>query len=65
VAELPEGTERAVIQAAAWQGLALEGLARFRHADAEAGSDALVISYGAPTDSAWAGTLEALCRVLP
>jgi GntR family transcriptional regulator/MocR family aminotransferase len=65
VVELPEGTERAVIQAAAWQGLALEGLARFRHADAEAGSDALVISYGAPTDSAWAGTLEALCRVLP
>ncbi|MEV0489362.1 PLP-dependent aminotransferase family protein [Streptomyces atratus] len=65
VVELPEGTERAVIQAAAWQGLALEGLARFRHMDAEAGSDALVISYGAPTDSAWAGTLEALCRVLP
>ncbi|MFI6058786.1 PLP-dependent aminotransferase family protein [Streptomyces sp. NPDC051286] len=67
VVELPEGTERAVIQAAAWQGLALEGLARFRHKDAaaEAGSDALVISYGAPTDSAWAGTLEALCRVLP
>jgi GntR family transcriptional regulator/MocR family aminotransferase len=65
VVELPEGTERAVIQAAAWQGLALEGLARFRHTDAEAGSDALVISYGAPTDSAWSGTLEALCRVLP
>ncbi|MFE7709428.1 PLP-dependent aminotransferase family protein [Streptomyces sp. NPDC057486] len=65
VVELPEGSERAVIQAAAWQGLALEGLARFRHTDAEAGSDALVISYGTPTDSAWAGTLEALCRVLP
>ncbi|GAA3481261.1 PLP-dependent aminotransferase family protein [Streptomyces yanii] len=66
VVELPEGTERAVIQAAAWQGLALEGLARFRHTDAEAGGgDALVISYGTPTDSAWAGTLEALCRVLP
>ncbi|MGW3657947.1 MocR-like pyridoxine biosynthesis transcription factor PdxR [Streptomyces sp. NPDC005151] len=65
VVELPEGTERVVIQAAAWQGLALEGLARLRHTDAEAGSDALVISYGAPTDSAWAGTLEALCRVLP
>ncbi|MFG2558257.1 PLP-dependent aminotransferase family protein [Streptomyces sp. NPDC048496] len=65
VVELPEGTERAVIQAAAWQGLALEGLARFRHTDAEVGSDALVISYGAPTESAWAGTLEALCRVLP
>ncbi|MET8126958.1 PLP-dependent aminotransferase family protein [Streptomyces sp. NPDC005065] len=65
VLELPDGSERSVIQAAAFQGLALEGMARFRHADAEAGNDALVISYGAPTDSAWAGALEALCRVLP
>ncbi|MFF1836885.1 PLP-dependent aminotransferase family protein [Streptomyces sp. NPDC058231] len=65
VLELPEGTERSVIQAAAWQGLALEGLGRFRHPDAEPVGDALVISYGAPTDSAWAGALEALCRVLP
>ncbi|MGW3600953.1 hypothetical protein ACWD60_40940, partial [Streptomyces sp. NPDC005167] len=32
--------------------------ARFRHADAEAGNDALVISYGAPTDSAWSGALD-------
>ncbi|WP_328887493.1 MocR-like pyridoxine biosynthesis transcription factor PdxR [Streptomyces sp. NBC_00316] len=65
VLELPEGTERSVIQAAAWQGLALEGLSRFRHADAEPGGDALVIGYGTPTDSAWTGALEALCRVLP
>ncbi|MER7813664.1 PLP-dependent aminotransferase family protein [Streptomyces sp900116325] len=64
VLELPDGSERSVIQAAAFQGLALEGMARFRHADAEAGNDALVISYGAPTDSAWAGALEALCRAL-
>ncbi|MET7544244.1 PLP-dependent aminotransferase family protein [Streptomyces sp. NPDC005479] len=64
VLELPDGNERSVIQAAAFQGLALEGMARFRHADAEAGNDALVISYGAPTDSAWSGALEALCRVL-
>ncbi|MET8328741.1 PLP-dependent aminotransferase family protein [Streptomyces sp. NPDC005181] len=65
VLELPEGTERSVIQAAAWQGLALEGLDRFRHADAEPGGDALVLGYGSPTDSAWAGALDALCRVLP
>ncbi|MEE1741932.1 PLP-dependent aminotransferase family protein [Streptomyces sp. BE147] len=65
VLELPEGTERAVIQAAAWQGLALEGLARFRHRDAPPGRDALVIGYGSPPDSAWAGALDALCRVLP
>ncbi|MFI8434987.1 PLP-dependent aminotransferase family protein [Streptomyces sp. NPDC079020] len=65
VLELPEGTERAVIQAAAWQGLAVEGLGRFRHRDAPPGRDALVIGYGSPSDSAWAGALDALCRVLP
>ncbi|MFD7947210.1 PLP-dependent aminotransferase family protein, partial [Streptomyces sp. NPDC059744] len=58
------GAERWVNLAAAFPGLALDAMARFRHTDAEAGNDALVISYGAPTDSAWAGTLEALCRVL-
>ncbi|GAA1356431.1 MocR-like pyridoxine biosynthesis transcription factor PdxR [Streptomyces beijiangensis] len=64
VLELPEGTERSVVQAAAWQGLALEGLARYRHADVGAGRDALVVGYGTPSDSAWAGALDALCRVL-
>ncbi|WP_329118352.1 MocR-like pyridoxine biosynthesis transcription factor PdxR [Streptomyces sp. NBC_01465] len=65
VLELPEGTERSVVQAAAWQGLALQGLSRFRHAEVGAGRDALVVGYGTPSDSAWAGALEALCRVLP
>ncbi|WP_299532511.1 PLP-dependent aminotransferase family protein [uncultured Streptomyces sp.] len=65
VLTLPPGTERSVIQSAAFQGLALEGLSRFRHPDAAPGADGLVIGYGTPTDSAWAGTLEALCRVLP
>ncbi|MET7370893.1 PLP-dependent aminotransferase family protein [Streptomyces sp. NPDC005566] len=65
VLELPEGTERSVVQAAAWQGLAIEGLSRFRHRDAVAGRDGLVIGYGSPTESAWAGSLDALCRVLP
>ena len=27
--------------------------------------DALVVGYAAPSDSAWAGTLNALCKVLP
>jgi GntR family transcriptional regulator/MocR family aminotransferase len=27
--------------------------------------DALVVNYAAPSDSAWAGALDALCRVLP
>ncbi|MEV0092064.1 PLP-dependent aminotransferase family protein [Streptomyces sp. NPDC050738] len=65
VLELPEGTERSVVQAAAWQGLALEGLSRFRHEGVGPGGDALVVGYGTPSESAWAGALEALCRVLP
>ncbi|MET8741972.1 PLP-dependent aminotransferase family protein [Streptomyces sp. NPDC004728] len=65
VLELPEGTEPSVLRAAAWQGLALEGISRFRHPDAAPGRDALVIGYGTPTDSAWSGALDALCRVLP
>ncbi|WP_327231133.1 PLP-dependent aminotransferase family protein [Streptomyces murinus] len=64
--ELPPGTERSVIQAAVWQGLALKGLGDFRLPDA-AGPvrDALVIGYGTPADSEWAGALDALLRVLP
>jgi GntR family transcriptional regulator/MocR family aminotransferase len=64
VLELPEDTEPSVLRAAAWQGLALEGISRFRHPDAGPGRDALVIGYGSPTDSAWSGALDALCRVL-
>ncbi|WP_406303373.1 PLP-dependent aminotransferase family protein [Streptomyces sp. NBC_00885] len=65
VLELPPGTERSVIQAAAWQNLAVEGVSRFRHGDAARGRDALVVGYGTPPDSAWTGTLDALCRALP
>ncbi|WP_405777966.1 PLP-dependent aminotransferase family protein [Streptomyces sp. NBC_00859] len=65
VLELPEGTERSVVQAAAWQGLALDGGSQFRHAGVADGRDMLVVGYGTPSDSAWAGALDALCRVLP
>lgn len=65
VVELPPGTERAVVEAAARQGLAVSGMAVHRHGAAPAGPDALVVGYGTPPDSAWAGALEALCRVLP
>ncbi|NUL26565.1 MocR-like pyridoxine biosynthesis transcription factor PdxR, partial [Streptomyces lunaelactis] len=51
VLELPPGTEHSVIQAAAWQGLALEGASRFRHKDAVAGRDAVVVGYATPPDS--------------
>ncbi|MEU6082263.1 PLP-dependent aminotransferase family protein [Streptomyces sp. NPDC047108] len=74
VLELPTGTERSVIgAAAAWHGLALDGLGRYRHEDAEtagagrpdAGPDALVVGYGTPPDHAFSGALDALCAALP
>ncbi|RPK44925.1 HTH-type transcriptional regulatory protein GabR [Streptomyces sp. ADI92-24] len=65
VLELPEGSEADVVRSAAWQGLVVQGLSFYRHPDAEARHEALVIGYGTPTDSAWAGTLDALVRVLP
>ncbi|MGW0550692.1 MocR-like pyridoxine biosynthesis transcription factor PdxR [Streptomyces altiplanensis] len=65
VLELPAGTERSVVQAAAWQGLALYGVDSFRHPSVERDRDALVIGYGTPPDSAWTGALDALCRALP
>ncbi|MFG2723284.1 PLP-dependent aminotransferase family protein [Streptomyces sp. NPDC048416] len=62
--ELPPGTERSVVQGAAWQGLALEGLAHFRNPQLPPGRDALVVGYGTPPDSGWAGTLAVLLQVL-
>ncbi|MEU0808902.1 PLP-dependent aminotransferase family protein [Streptomyces sp. NPDC005970] len=66
VLELPPGTERSAVQAAAWQGLALEGLAGYRHPDAAGPPrDGLVVGYATPPDHAFAGALDALCRGLP
>ncbi|MFF9195327.1 PLP-dependent aminotransferase family protein [Streptomyces sp. NPDC014779] len=65
VLELPEGTEASVLRAAAFQGLAVLGINRFRHPTTPRTRDALVVGYGTPSDSAWSGALEALCRVLP
>jgi GntR family transcriptional regulator / MocR family aminotransferase len=70
VLELPRGTERSVVQSAARQGLAVSGMAEFRCEVADSGwrlpeHDALVVGYAAPSDSAWAGTLDALCKVMP
>ncbi|MEU1277772.1 PLP-dependent aminotransferase family protein [Streptomyces sp. NPDC005805] len=67
VLELPPGTEQDALRAAAWQGLQVQGLARFRHPSAPAdlpAPEGLVVGYGTPSDSAWAGTLEVLCEVL-
>ncbi|KUN98998.1 PLP-dependent aminotransferase family protein [Streptomyces caeruleatus] len=66
VLRLPPGTEQSVLQAATWQRLALHGLSAYRHESSTTERlDALVVGYGTPPDHAWAGALEALCRVLP
>ncbi|MFJ4780352.1 PLP-dependent aminotransferase family protein [Streptomyces sp. NPDC088762] len=66
VLDLRAGTERSVIQAAAWQDLAVEGLSAFRHPEADLPPrEALVVGYGTPSDSAWAPTLAALSTALP
>ncbi|MCX5194875.1 PLP-dependent aminotransferase family protein [Streptomyces sp. NBC_00249] len=66
VLDLPAGTERSVIQAAAWQDLALEGLARYRHpASTMPPREALVVGYGTPPPSTWTPTLTALTSTLP
>ncbi|WP_020657497.1 PLP-dependent aminotransferase family protein [Amycolatopsis benzoatilytica] len=68
--DVPAGEEDAVVQGSAWQGSAWQGLAvygigAFRHPDAPADRDALVIGFSTPSASAWSGALAALCRVLP
>ncbi|WP_431966890.1 PLP-dependent aminotransferase family protein [Actinacidiphila sp. bgisy160] len=70
VLELPRGTESSVVRAAARHNLVIRGLTQFRYEAADCGwrlpeRDALVVNYAAPSGSAWAGTLDALCSVLP
>ncbi|MFD6553599.1 PLP-dependent aminotransferase family protein, partial [Streptomyces sp. NPDC058398] len=66
VLRLPPGTEGPVVQAAAFQGLAVHGLSHHRHPQAVVPHrDALVVGYGTPPDHAWSGALDALCRALP
>ncbi|MDV3126640.1 PLP-dependent aminotransferase family protein [Mycobacterium sp. 21AC1] len=67
VLELPRGTERSVVAAAAHRSLTVHGISVYRYHGADSPApehDALVIGYAAPPDSAWAGTLDALCTVL-
>ncbi|MFI6980369.1 PLP-dependent aminotransferase family protein [Embleya sp. NPDC050154] len=66
VLRLPPGTESAAVKAATWQGLALDGLAAFRHPDATGSApDGLVVGYATPPDHAYPAAVEALCRSLP
>jgi GntR family transcriptional regulator/MocR family aminotransferase len=65
--ELPRGTEGVFVRASVELGLAISGLAEYRHPKDEGrppGRDALVVGYAAPSGSAWSGTIDALCRAL-
>lgn len=78
VLELPPGSEESVLRAAARAGLAVDGLARFRHPEAGpdrhldtvlarhpyAARDALVVGCGTPADHAFPAALDALRAVL-
>ncbi|MCF1599836.1 MocR-like pyridoxine biosynthesis transcription factor PdxR [Streptomyces muensis] len=69
VLRLPPGTERSTVKAATWQGIALDGLAEFRHPDATESDmpvrDGIVVGYATPSEHAYGAALEALCGVLP
>ncbi|AWT42490.1 MULTISPECIES: PLP-dependent aminotransferase family protein [Streptomyces] len=66
VLRLPPGTERSAVKAAAWQGVALDGLAAFRHPDTVMPArDGLVVGYATPSEHAYAAAVDALCGVLP
>ncbi|QKV78732.1 PLP-dependent aminotransferase family protein [Amycolatopsis sp. Hca4] len=66
VLRLPPGTESTALKAAAWQGLALDGLAAFRHPDSTMSTmDGLVVGYATPPEHAYPAALDALCRALP
>ncbi|QOV39068.1 PLP-dependent aminotransferase family protein [Streptomyces ferrugineus] len=69
VLRLPPGTERSTLKAAAWQGIALDGLAEFRHPEATEPDmpvrDGVVVGYATPSEHAYGAALEALCGALP
>ncbi|MFG3229633.1 PLP-dependent aminotransferase family protein [Kitasatospora sp. NPDC048194] len=69
VVRLDAGTEREVLRAATRRGLALDGLADFRHPavtpEAMPTADGLVVGYATPPDHAYPAALAALCAVLP
>ncbi|MFE1174660.1 PLP-dependent aminotransferase family protein [Streptomyces sp. NPDC058773] len=69
VLQLPDGAdesvERTALRAAHRHGLALDALSGYRHPQATtAPRHGLVVGYATPSDSAFPGALEALCRAL-
>ncbi|MCQ4212290.1 MocR-like pyridoxine biosynthesis transcription factor PdxR [Streptomyces longispororuber] len=66
VLRLPPGSERSVVRAAAERGIAVDGLAEFRHPLATGPvEDGLVVGYAAAAEHAYGAAVEALCEVLP
>ncbi|MFD8787159.1 PLP-dependent aminotransferase family protein [Kitasatospora sp. NPDC059599] len=69
VLRLEAGTERSVLKAAAYRGLAVDGLADYRHPEiapeAMPAVDGLVVGYATPPDHAYAAAVAALCDILP
>ncbi|MFE3037065.1 PLP-dependent aminotransferase family protein [Streptomyces canus] len=65
VLRLPPGTERSAVGDAGRQGVALDGLAEFRHPDTDMPAhDGLVVGYATPPEHAYGAALEALCAAL-
>ncbi|MFF8830891.1 PLP-dependent aminotransferase family protein [Streptomyces sp. NPDC015131] len=66
VLRLPPGTETATVDAARRLGLALDGLADFRHPDSrQPHRDGLVVGHATPPEHRYRAALDALCRALP
>ncbi|MFF0888123.1 PLP-dependent aminotransferase family protein [Streptomyces sp. NPDC003456] len=66
VLRLPPGSEASAVEAAARHGVALDGLAAFRHPGTDMPvTDGLVVGYAAPPEHAYGGALEALCGAMP
>ncbi|GAA4238347.1 PLP-dependent aminotransferase family protein [Actinomadura meridiana] len=66
VLRLPPGTEDSTVRAATRTGVALDGLALFRHPDSpQPHRDGLVVGYATPPDHRYRPALDALCRALP
>ncbi|GAA2276190.1 PLP-dependent aminotransferase family protein [Glycomyces scopariae] len=66
VLRMPEGTEASTVQAAGSLGVALDGLAAFRHPGSpEPHRDGLVVGYATPPEHRYRPAVEALCRALP
>ncbi|MCG6497939.1 PLP-dependent aminotransferase family protein [Kitasatospora sp. A2-31] len=69
VLRLAPGTERSVLKAAAYHGLAVDGLADYRHPGIGPAqmpvTDGLVVGYATPPDHAYQAAVATLCGILP